>query len=93
MIIVIIAVIFLLVMAMGAIMSYIARRSKREGKTARVNYRGLCIFGIIVAPLSIISMVVFFIYQIPFYVNLPLFALGVIYLIIGWRNRDTWRKT
>ena len=93
MVITFVSIILVLVIAMGIVMVLMNRKRVKEGKSVTPDYRGLRIFGTIIVPFSIIAMVVFFVLQIPFYIGLPLFALGVTYLIIGLANRDKRRKS
>ena len=92
MIMVIILIILALVIAMGIAMVLVSKKRAKEGKTAKMGYRGVYIFGIIIVPFSILTMAVMIVLQTPFYVGLPLFALGLTYLIVGWLNKDKWTK-
>jgi hypothetical protein len=65
-------------------------RGKRGPIDSKLSY--IFLIGITLVPLSIVLMVVSFIFQIPFYIHLPLFVLGIIYLIIGLANRGKWKK-
>ena len=49
--------------------------------------------GVAFLPTGLAMMIVYFLVEIPFEVGLPLFALGLIYLIIGLVNRDKWKKS
>ena len=91
MIAVIALVILAIAVGVGIIAASMVRKKKLEGKLAETNYRTFFILGIIWVPFSIVLMVVSFIFQIPFYIHLPLFALGIIYSIIGLVNRDKWK--
>ena len=90
-----VAVIALIILAIAVVTGIIAvlmvRKRKKEGKP-QADYHTFFIIGVIWVPFSIVLMVVSFILQIPFYIGLPLFALGLVYLIIGLRNRDKWKK-
>lgn len=92
MIIVITAVILAIVLALGIFVELTARRKKKEGKLGETNYRTFYIIGIILVPLGLVSMVIYFILQIPFFAMFPLFAVGLVYLIIGLAHRDKWKK-
>ena len=85
-----VAVIALIILAIAVVTGIIAVlmvwKRKKEGKP-QADYRTFFIIGVIWVPLSIIFMIVSFILQIPFYIGFPLFALGLIYLIIGLKNR------
>jgi len=90
-----IEVIALVILAIAVVTGILAvlmvQKQKREGKQT-VNYRTFFILGIIWTPFSIVLMVVSFILQIPFFIVFPLFAVGLVYLIIGLANRDNWKK-
>ena len=91
MIAVIALVILAIAIVVGILAVWISRRREKEGKPI-VNYRAFFVMGIAWVPFSIVLMVVSFIFQIPVYIHLPLFALGLIYLIIGLANRDKWKR-
>ncbi len=90
-----VAVIALIILAIAIVTGIIAaltvRKRKKEGKQ-QADYRTFFILGVTWVPFSIVLMVVSFILQIPFYIGFPLFALGLIYLIIGLKNRDRRKK-
>ncbi len=90
-----VAVIALIILAIavvtGILAVLLARKRKKEGKP-QLNYRTFFILGVTWVPFSIVLMVVSFIFQIPFYIGFPFFILGLVYLIIGLRNRDKWKK-
>jgi amino acid transporter len=75
----------------GIIAALVVWKRRKEGKH-QADCGTFFIIGIIWVPLSIIFMMVSFFLQIPFYIGFPLFALGLIYLIIGWKNRYKWKK-
>ena len=62
----------------------------REGNQVKTNYRTLYNFGKYIVPFGILITIVFFVLQIPFYAGLPLLALGLLYLTVGWANREKW---
>jgi LPXTG-motif cell wall-anchored protein len=70
----------------------VLRKRKREGKTGETDYRAFFIMGVAFMPTGFAMMMVYFFAEIPFEIGLPLFALGLIYLIIGLANRDKWKK-
>ncbi len=81
-------IIIALVTAMGIVMVLVAKKRAKEGKTIGSSYRGLYNFGRIIVTLSIIIMAIFFLLQIPFYIGLPFFAVGVTFLVVGLVNRN-----
>jgi uncharacterized membrane protein len=80
-----IAVALLLVVAL--------RKRKGAGKTGEPDYRAFFIMGLAFLPTGFAMMMVYFLVEIPFEIGLPLFALGLICLIVGLANRDKWKKT
>ena len=71
----------------------VLRKRKKEGKAGETDYRAFFIMGIVFLPTGFAMMMVYFLAELPFEIGLPLFALGLIYLIIGLANRDKWKKT
>jgi magnesium-transporting ATPase (P-type) len=92
MVVVITAVILAIVAAIGIIVTLTVRKRKKEGKLQETSYRTFYVMGIILVPLGLVSMLVYFVLQIPFFIMFPLFAVGLVYLIIGLTHRDKWQK-
>jgi uncharacterized membrane protein len=86
--------ILLLVIGIGVtlLMVLVLRKRKRERKAGETDYRAFFIMGVAFLPTGFAMMMVYFFAEIPFEIGLPLFALGLIYLIIGLANRDKWHK-
>ena len=93
MVIVIVALILAIALVIGILVAWMAWKRKREGKPVEASYHTFFTMGVIWVPFSIVLMVIYFILQIPFFIGFPLFVLGLIYLIIGLKNRDKWKKT
>ena len=93
MILVITTVILGIVIALGIVVALMVWRKRKKGTLEEVNYRAFFVMGIIMAPLGIVSMIIYFLLQIPFFIAFPIFGVGIIYLIIGWAHRDKWRKS
>jgi len=91
MIVVIALVILAVAVVIGILALWVSSRREKEGKPI-TNYHAFFMMGIAWVIFSIVLMVVSFIFQIPFYIGLPLFTLGLIYLIIGLVNKDKWKK-
>ena len=79
-----ILVILLLVMVL--------RKRKRSGKAGETDYKAFFIMGVTFLPTGLVMMIVYFFTELPFEIGLPLFALGLIYLVVGLVNRDKWNK-
>lgn len=70
----------------------VLRKRKKAGKAGETDYKAFFIMGLAFLPTGLAMMLVYFFTELPFEVGLPLFALGLIYLIVGLVNRDKWRK-
>jgi uncharacterized membrane protein len=70
----------------------ILRKGKRERKAGETDYKAFFIVGIAFLPTGFAMMMVYFLAETPFEIGLPLFALGLICLIVGLVNRDKWKK-
>ncbi len=92
MVIVIAAIILAIAVVTGIIAILMVWKKIKEGTLQEPNYRVFFIIGISWVPFSIVLMLVSFVLQIPFYIGFPLFALGLVYLIVGLKNRDKWKK-
>ena len=92
MVMLIVAVILAIAIVTGIIAILMVRKKKNEGKLQEPNYRVFFIIGISWVPFSITLMLISFVLQIPFYIHLPLFALGLVYLIVGLKNQDKWKR-
>jgi LPXTG-motif cell wall-anchored protein len=71
----------------------ILRKRKRERKTGETDYWVFFIMGVAFLPTGFAMMMVYFLAETPFEIGLPLFALGLICLIVGLANRDKGKKT
>ena len=89
-IVILVSIILAIVILTGIVMFSLARKRAKEGKSVKTSYHALCNFGKFVVPLSVVIMIVFFVLQIPFYAGLPLLALGLLYLAVGYANREKW---
>jgi len=85
-------VLLLIGIAVTLLMVLVLRKRKRERKAGETDYRAFFIIGVAFLPTGLAMMMVYFFAEIPFEIGLPLFALGLIYLIVGLANRDKWNK-
>jgi hypothetical protein len=68
-------------------------RKRKLGKTAGTDYKAFFIMGVVFLPTGLTMMFVYFFTDIPFEVGLPIFALGLIYLVLGLAKREKWKKS
>jgi len=92
MIILPVSIILLLVLVLGVIIVLIERKRISRGILVSSNYLKICIAGITIVILSVGAMVAFYILKIPFYIGLPLFGMGIVYLSAGLVYRHEWKK-
>jgi uncharacterized membrane protein len=74
------------------LMVLVLRKRKSERKAGETDYRAFFIIGVAFLPTGFAMMMVYFFAEIPFEIGLPLFALGLICLIVGLVNRDKWKR-
>jgi LPXTG-motif cell wall-anchored protein len=70
----------------------VLRKRKKAGKAGESDYKAFFIMGLAFLPTGLAMMIVYFFTELPFEIGLPLFALGLMYLIVGLVNRDKWHK-
>jgi len=83
----IIAIIAVIILALGVLVAFIAIKRKKEGKYPEPDYRAFFIFGITILPVGIVFVAA---------VNpgfMGFIALGLIYMILGLSHRDKWKKS
>ncbi len=92
MILIISIVVLVLALGVGIAAALMLRQKYRDGTLGETSYRSIFVAGLVLTPLGIVALVVYFLLQIPFYIGLPLLVVGLIYLALGLAHRDSWRK-
>lgn len=87
------SVLLLIGIVVSLLILVILRKRKTERKEGEIDYRAFFLMGIAFLPTGFAMMVVYSMTELPFEIGLPLFALGLICLIVGLVNRDKWKKT
>ncbi len=77
---------------LGLFVFFAFRKKMKEEKYKEPNYRSYFLMGVIWFPLGLVSMIVYRFFDISFVPGIPLFAMGLIFLYMGWTNRDKWKK-
>ena len=80
-----------ILIAVGILLAVMVWKKKKEGKLEEPDHRAFFVTGAIFFPVGIVSMVIVFTLDIPFFIGMPLFAVGLIFLITGLANRDKWK--
>jgi len=81
-----------ILVVVGILVTLVVWKKRREGKLEEPNYRAFFVMGIAMFPAGAFFMLLYFLLDIPFVIGLPLFSMGLIYLVIGLANRDKWKK-
>jgi hypothetical protein len=86
------AFILILLIIIGISSAYICLKLLKEGKYGEQNYYVFFIIGMIWLPTGLIYMVATMTlsYEIPLLLGIPLFSMGLIFLIFSSANRDKW---
>jgi membrane protein CcdC involved in cytochrome C biogenesis len=85
-----VTILLLIVGIVVTLLMVLVLRKKRERKSEETDYRAFFIMGVAFLPTGFAMMMVYLFSESSFEVGLPLFILGLIYLIIGLANRDKW---
>ena len=81
-----------ILVGVGILLALVVWKKGKEGRVEEPNYRAFFVMGITWLPTGIVLMTIFFLADLPFVAGMPLFAMGLIYLIVGLANRDKWEK-
>ncbi len=86
-----------ILIVVGILLILVVWKRKKEGKIEEPDYRAFFAMGVIWVPTGIVLMFISFLldvfpFPLSFVAGMPLFAMGLIYLIVGLANRDKWRK-
>jgi heme A synthase len=86
------SLLLLMGIAVTLLLVVVLRKRKGVGKTRETDYRAFFIMGLAFLPTGLAMMLVYFLVEIPLEIGLPLFALGLVFLVVGLANRDKWKK-
>lgn len=83
-----------LIIAGAVVVGILIVRSRIRGTAGQINYKVIYRIGVMFTPLGIVIMI----FSILLYgfegitIGLPIFVMGVIYLLVGLLNADKWKK-
>lgn len=80
------------VAALASFVVYSTWKKRKEGRISPTNYRAFFMMGLVWFIVGSALMATSIAMGMPILYAMPLFALGVIYLIIGLLNRDKWSR-
>jgi heme A synthase len=76
----------------GILLVYLFWKRRKDGQQIETNYRACFIMGVILLPIGIAIMIIYYLVDLSSITALPFVVLGLVYLIIGLKNRDKWKK-
>lgn len=86
-----IAAITAILIGVGLILAIVLLFRKKEGKV-EPDYRTFFLMGIVFVSVGIVFTLMTLLLDISLIVGIPIFAMGLMYLIYGLGNRDKWKK-
>jgi hypothetical protein len=85
--ILIFALIVVVLVVIGLMLTFVVFKKKKEGKMGEPNYRIFFNIGMIWIPVGVVFMI-----TLNPAVGMAFIAMGVVYMTIGLVNRDKWEK-
>lgn len=89
--IIIIAIVAVLVI-IGILLVYLFWKRRKYGQQIETDYRALFLMGVTFLPIGIAMMVIYYLADLSFFIAFPFMLLGLVYLVIGLKNKDKWKK-
>ena len=87
-----IIVVAALVVVLGLMVTYSLWKKSKGGRISPSNYRAFFLMGLVWLPIGVILVILSWVIDMPIIYGIPLFALGLIFLIIGLWNRNKWKR-
>ena len=88
---IVIAIVAVLIVS-GILVAWMAWKRKKEGKQDETNYRVFFIMGMFMTPIGLIGMIVSLFRDYSLFTPLPIFTIGIVYLVIGLTNKGKWKR-
>ena len=85
------AILVILIM-IGLFSRLSTRNREKTGVTRETNYRMFFKMGLIMSLVGLAGIITSIILDYSFLTAMPVFSIGLVYLVIGWSKRDTWKK-
>ena len=84
--------VLIIVIVLLVVIILIERRRVHEGIVISSHYRKLLIAGAGITAAGVAAMAAFYFLDVPFYIGVPLVAIGLSYLFAGFVYRHEWTK-
>ena len=85
-------ILLVILVTIGIIFVIVIWKRKSANRFKETNFHTFYVMGIVFIPVGIVSMFIYSRLGMPFFVGMPLFAMGITYLIVGLLNKDKWHK-
>ena len=84
--------IFIISMVIGILTVVLVCKKKKGGTYKEPNYRVFYNMGMVLLFIGLGFMIISLLLDYSFIVSIPIFAIGVVYLVIGLSRKDTLKK-
>jgi multisubunit Na+/H+ antiporter MnhF subunit len=85
-------ILLVILVAIGIILIRVIRKRNNAERYIGINFHTFYVIGIILIPVGIASMIIYYRLGMPFFIGMPFLTMGITYLIVGLRNKDKWHK-
>jgi hypothetical protein len=75
----------------GILAALMFMKKRKEINKVETDYRVFFIIGLFMTIIGIIGIIASFLAEFSFFIGLPFFSIGIVYIGIGLGNRDKWR--
>ena len=77
----------------GILLTMVLWKKRKDLTRTESNYKAFFIMGVAIFPSGTIFMIIYLVSGLPFFIGMPLSAMGLVYLVIGLANRHKWKTT
>ena len=85
-------ILLVILVTIGVILVIVIWKRKSANRFKGTNFHIFYVMGIGFILAGIASMFIYSRLGMPFFIGMPLFAMGITYLIVGLLNKDKWQK-
>jgi len=85
-------VIFAIVLVVGIVAKLLLSKMQEKGEAEKTDYQVFFVLGISFFPIGLVFMILAVTSDFPIAVGIPLFVMGIFYLILGLSNRNKWKR-
>lgn len=86
------AVVLAVILCLAILVTALLWKRNKGGRSEQPNYRVFFIMGAIMVPMGLVEMALFWRWDIPFVIPLPLVGIGLLFLAISLANLGKWQR-